>query len=611
MIKITEQNKSQCCGCNACGDVCAKHAITFKTDTEGFWYPEVNKDLCTDCGLCEKVCPIINIDTLKKNDLNEPDCYAAMHKNLEVRFDSTSGGLFSAFSEKFYREGGYVGGAISTPNGVKHFISNNKEDLHAIRRSKYQQSNLEGFFVQVRDLLKGGEKVFVCGGPCQMAALRSFLRKDYDNLLIADYVCRGINSPLVGRKYREYLERQHNGAKLTLSRAKSKDLGWRTMAVRNEYSNGDHEYIIAKNNLFTRGYLSTGCFCRPSCYECKFKDFPRISDVTFADFWGIEKFDKTMDDNVGTSLVMVNSEKGKTYYEAIQQKIKSVKMTLDQAISGNPSILKPLALPMIDRKKFFEDINNLPFEKVADIYFPKPQYITFKKKVKNVAYCLLKALKFTPWYALTPKWQFIKYNIIGWRVKTNLTNRGYINPHTHTVLDIRKGANVIINKPLVIGAKKVRGSTDETCLLVESDGNLIVDSWFAFGYGSHVEVFSNATLHIKDAKLERGGGANMGLTIICGDSVEIGEDVRIGRNVTIRDNNGGHYLNMQGYKLSRPVKIGNHVWLCEGCTIMPGAKIGDGAIVAAHAVVNGPVPPHSLVAGNPARVVEKDVFWKF
>ena len=112
MINITEQNKAQCCGCNACGDVCAKHAITFKTDIEGFWYPEVNKDLCSDCGLCEKVCPVINLDAIKHNDFKQSICHAAIHKNIEVRFDSTSGGIFSALAEAMYKQGGYVGGAI-------------------------------------------------------------------------------------------------------------------------------------------------------------------------------------------------------------------------------------------------------------------------------------------------------------------------------------------------------------------------------------------------------------------------------------------------------------------------------------------------------------------
>ena len=240
MINILD--KKDCTGCNACGDICPKDAISFKTDIEGFWYPEVDTNKCIDCHLCEKTCPIININELKKNDFEEPECYAAIHKNLEVRFDSTSGGLFSAFAELFYRKGGCVGGAISTTEGVKQFITNKKEDLHDIRRSKYNQSNAEGFYKQVRDLLIAGEQVLVCGTPCQMAALRAFLHyKDYDNLLILDFVCRGVNSPFIGQRFREYLEKKR-GSKVVRIRSKSKELGWNRLTMKVWYKNGDIEY---------------------------------------------------------------------------------------------------------------------------------------------------------------------------------------------------------------------------------------------------------------------------------------------------------------------------------------------------------------------------------
>lgn len=177
MIDISD--KAMCCGCNACGDVCAHDAITFKTDIEGFWYPEVDKSKCTDCGLCEKVCPIINIDTLKKNNLKQSICYVAEHKDIEVVFDSTSGGLFSALADIMYRNKGYVGGAIFNEDfSVRQYISPDKKDLIKLRSSKYLQSNFTGFYKQLRGLLKKGENVLVCGSPCQMAALRSFLRKD-------------------------------------------------------------------------------------------------------------------------------------------------------------------------------------------------------------------------------------------------------------------------------------------------------------------------------------------------------------------------------------------------------------------------------------------------
>ena len=206
-------DNESCCGCNACGDICAHAAISFKTDIEGFWYPEIDQAKCVDCGLCMKVCPVVNVERLKHNDLQSPECYAAIHKNLEVRFDSTSGGIFSALAEYMYRQKGYVGGAIYNDDfSVRQFISPDKSDLSALRSSKYLQSNAEGFYILVRDLLNRGEKVLVCGTPCQMAALRAFLHKPYENLIIIDFICRGINSPKAMQKFYEDLEK-----KLTLS----------------------------------------------------------------------------------------------------------------------------------------------------------------------------------------------------------------------------------------------------------------------------------------------------------------------------------------------------------------------------------------------------------
>lgn len=155
MIQIT--NKVDCCGCNACGDICPKEAIAFKTDIEGFWYPVVDKEKCIDCGLCEKTCPIIHAQELKKNDLAQSVCYAAEHKSLEVVFDSTSGGLFSALADIVYRDKGHVGGAVFNDDfSVRHYISNEKRDLPRLRSSKYLQSNSEGFYREVKNLASGG-----------------------------------------------------------------------------------------------------------------------------------------------------------------------------------------------------------------------------------------------------------------------------------------------------------------------------------------------------------------------------------------------------------------------------------------------------------------------
>ncbi|WP_010254864.1 Coenzyme F420 hydrogenase/dehydrogenase, beta subunit C-terminal domain [Treponema primitia] len=602
MISLTD--KKECCGCNACGDICSQKAITFNTDNEGFWYPETDTKKCTNCGLCEKVCPVLNIEQLKKNDFEKPNCYAAIHKNLEVRFDSTSGGLFSALAEKMYKDGGYVGGAVYNGDfSVSQYISNDKQDIVHLRSSKYQQSDFAGFFNRVQDILKTEGKVLVCGCPCQMAALRTFLGKDYENLLIADFVCRGINSPLVAKKYRESLEAKYR-SKVVWQKAKNKEFGWRNLTAKYRFADGQNVYITKNESLFNRGFLHTNAFCRPSCYACRFKGFPRIADITIADFWGIEKVDKSMDDNLGTSLVLVNSEKGQIFFDAIQQKIKSVRVSFELMLGGNPALIRSLGSPKINRDAFFNDLQNNDFFTIANKYFPFVQ--SRKERLRKALRDWRDTLVVTQ-FKFLPVCQFIYFNILRKNIKTKASDMGFLVPTPHTVIEIGKKADIQLNARLKIGSKKFRKSKLETRLLVENGGTLIVNNRFSFMYGSDIEIFNGGTLIING---RRGGGTNIKATIICKERIEIGDHVMMGRNVTIRDNNGDHYLSQQGYKKARPIIIGNHVWLCEGCTIMPGVKIGDGAIVGAKSVVMTNIPPFSLVSGNPAKIVQTNIYWK-
>ena len=208
---IDKLRKDECCGCNACGDICPKGCISYETDHEGFLYPVIDHSMCIECNLCEKVCPIINVENIKKNDFEHPECYAAINKNLQVRFDSTSGGAFSAFAKKAYQDKAYVGGAIWNGDWtVSQYLSNSKKDLPKLRSSKYIQSDASGFYKQVKEKLQAGEKVLVCGTPCQMAALRCFLGKPYDNLIILDFVCAYVNSPKIWQAYIRYLEEKHH-----------------------------------------------------------------------------------------------------------------------------------------------------------------------------------------------------------------------------------------------------------------------------------------------------------------------------------------------------------------------------------------------------------------
>ena len=355
MIQITD--KSKCCGCNACGDVCAHGAITFKADIEGFWYPVVDKERCVGCGLCEKVCPELHIDELKKNDNNPPVTIAAINKNMRVRWDSTSGGAFSALAEVMYGMGGYVSGAVYDDNFLVHnYISNNPGDLARLRSSKYLQSNAEGLYKEIRELLRKGEKVLACGTPCQMAALRSFLHKDYENLIIVDFICRGVNSPKVYRKYLDSLERKYSG-KVVYVKAKNKELGWRNLTRKVVFDNGKVYYGVRMDDDFRRGY-HTNVFCRPSCYACRYKGFPRMADITIADYWGIEKVDKNLDNNIGTSMILLNSKKGERYFELAKQKMEWEQTDFESILPGNVALRLPIEPAKIDRRQFFEDLED-------------------------------------------------------------------------------------------------------------------------------------------------------------------------------------------------------------------------------------------------------------
>ena len=601
MIDI--KDKKDCCGCNACYDACPKDAIHLNTDIEGFWYPEVDKDKCINCGLCDKVCPQLHVDELKHNEFEKPVCFAAIHKNIETRFASTTGGLFSALAEQMYDEGGYVGGAIYRDDwSVAHFISNNPDDLRRIRQSKYSQSDTKGFFKEVKRLLIQGENVLVCGAPCQMAALRRFLGKNYDSLIIVDYVCKSITSPKLYKKYLDYWERKA-GSKLVAFKFKDKELGWRNLVKRFDFKNGKTMYSRAKDNdLYSTAYHGN-IASRPSCYLCQFKGFPRMADITIADFWGCEnKVEyKELDDNAGTSAVIVNNQHGLDFFKKAGTRVKCVPAQIEDMIPGNPALITTQKLPIADRENFFADLDKEPIEEVV------PRYLSYlgkeePNKLKQLAKILVHGLRYSQ-YRPFVYLRFLYLNFLCGSVKTDLLNEGIVYLTPYTIIELQKGSLLELHGPLILGDKKIRKSKAETCLLLEKNARMTVNEDSHFGYGSHVEVFPNAHFSMGHC------GTNYNCTIICGKSIEMQGRVSLGRDVSIRDTNA-HLIAMEGYKILRPVTIENHVWLCSGATICPGVKIKAGAIVGANSYVIQNVPAHALVSGNPAKVVQHDIAWK-
>lgn len=608
---ISIKNNIDCCGCNACGDVCAHGAITFKTDIEGFWYPVVDETKCVDCRLCERVCPELHIGELKKNDNNPPVTVAAINKNMAVRWDSTSGGAFSALAEVMYEQGGYVSGAVYDENFLVHnFVSDKPEDLSRLRSSKYLQSNAEGLYARIRELLRNGKKVLACGTPCQMAALRLFLHKDYDNLVIVDFICRGVNSPKVYRKYLDSLERKYGG-KVVYVKAKNKELGWRNLTRKVVFDNGKVYYGVKMDDNFRRGY-HTNVFCRPSCYTCQYKGFPRIADITIADYWGIEKINKNLDNNIGTSMILLNSKKGENFFGQVKDKIEWEYTTFESILPGNVALTKPIEPAKIDRRQFFEDLDKGTFDEVVSKYFPLKTNadLSFRQKLKGILkpyYGLYQYLGFSPKAYIN----FLKLNYRK-NTESDWMSGHVIYTMPSSTFDIHPSAKIIIKASLLYGKNPVKGMRIPTCLRMEANTTLEIHDGpltrygtmpYNLRYGAYIEIVNGGRLTIGQ------GAANVGLTIMCAKEVTIGNGVRIGRNVSIRDWNGSHVIINDHYRNHAPVRIEDHVWLCTGCTIMPGVTVGKGSVVAANATVTKDVPPHSLVGGSPAKVIKENIEW--
>ena len=305
MIDITD--KHDCCGCAACAQACPKQCITMQADSEGFLYPKVDGSLCIDCGLCEKVC-----HELHSYDEHRPQqVLAVVNKDEEVRMHSSSGGIFYILASKVIAEGGVVFGArFDNDWQVVIDYAETMDGIKAFMGSKYVQARTGTAFRDARRLLQDGRKVLFTGTPCQIAALRHYLRKDYENLTTVDFVCHGTPSPKVWQKYLDEVIKA--GQRISSVEFRNKKKGWKQFCFHLQYNEDDATVSMlspAGKNHFMKAFLKD-VILRPSCYACKAKEGRSNSDLTIADFWGIEKVFPDMDDNKGTGMVFINTDKG-------------------------------------------------------------------------------------------------------------------------------------------------------------------------------------------------------------------------------------------------------------------------------------------------------------
>ena len=381
MIEV--RNKKDCCGCYACYNICPKECITMESDSEGFWYPKIDKNKCIDCNLCEKVCPIIN---KFNSSLYEEKSYAVFNKNEKIRLESSSGGIFSILAEYVINNHGSVyGAAFDEDFNVKHIKITSLQDIELLRGSKYVQSRTNDIFKSIKFDLKNNKMVLFTGTPCQVAGLQSFLQKKYDNLILMDIVCHGVPSPLVWQQYIDELKQNYKQDIKSIY-FRDKSTGWKTYSVKFLFDKDEYKNFGFKD-IYMKGFLND-IYLRPSCYNCNFKGIERVSDITVADFWGIEKVLPKMDDDKGTSLIVIHSEKGKQLFDELSEKMILNEVNLNEAIKYNPSMIKSVKYNE-KRNSFFAELSS--GKELTDL-IRKYTKISFGKRVKNKIKSIIKRL---------------------------------------------------------------------------------------------------------------------------------------------------------------------------------------------------------------------------
>lgn len=364
MINI--EDKTNCCGCSACVQRCPKQCISMKEDEQGFLYPIIDTTTCINCGLCEKVCPMLSPLTSK-----EPlRVLAAKNKNEEQRLRSSSGGIFILLAEHFIKQGGVVFGAkFNTKWEVEHCYAETFEELEPLMRSKYVQSKIGSTYKKAEQFLKQGRQVMFVGSSCQIAGLKKFLRKEYNNLLTIDFICHGVPSPKIWSKYLEEIKFSRNEAArknsvppfslkfvpvitdINFREKQNGGFGWKKFGfvtkIKSPLKGDKNTFLLSSifsDNVFMRGFLAN-LYLRPSCYNCKAKHGASNSDLTIADFWGIQHYHPEFDDDKGVSVVFEHTVTGKEIINELSSYIEKIESNMVEATASNSSYLRAVPIP--------------------------------------------------------------------------------------------------------------------------------------------------------------------------------------------------------------------------------------------------------------------------
>ena len=376
-----------CSSCGACANECAHGAITMMLNKEGFYRPVVDTSKCVKCGLCEKKCPWEN-EVFNPNGCSKaPKTVAAYALNEDIRLQSSSGGVFTILAENVLDDGGVVVGVAQlSSTRFGHIVVDNKADLAKLRGSKYVQADVGTIYRDVRVLLKTGRRVLFSGTPCQVAALYAVLGNQANsaNLFTVDIVCHGTPSVKVFEKYVGAIEKE-NSSYLLSSNFREKQKGWKMFSMTSLLQKKTGETIVFSETLhfdkFLKLFLRNVCLNK-SCTVCHYGKLPRSADITLGDYWNIADVYPEMDDDMGTSLVLLNTYHGEELFLKVVKKLKICDTRLDYAIAGNPCIVRS-SKENFRRADFFADLDRLSIDVLVKKYCTQlPLYKVLLLKIR-------------------------------------------------------------------------------------------------------------------------------------------------------------------------------------------------------------------------------------
>ena len=389
-MKILE-NTNFCNGCTACASICPQNCIVMQADDGGFLFPEIDDEKCNNCGICQKTCPMNKSQAERIKNTRTPNAFAVVNKNEKIRMQSSSGGVFTLFAEKIISENGVVFGAkFNDDFSVFHSFCETADGIADFRGSKYVQSEMGDSYKKCKEFLQNERKVLFTGTPCQIGGLKAFLGKEHENLICVDFICHGVPSPKFWLKYVDYVEK--------LNKSKTRKICFRRKGAWNKFSvsftfANDTEYWKYPNKDEYFSYFFSNVCLRMSCYNCGYKTVSRTSDITIADFWGIQDIAPEMFDAIkGTSLVLVQSEKGEKIFDSVKSLADALPTDLLKSVGqGKRNPVKESAATNSkkmhpNRSKFLKNLDKLPVNELIKRYVSPSFVRRGLRKIKRMLF---------------------------------------------------------------------------------------------------------------------------------------------------------------------------------------------------------------------------------